>query len=95
MKRPLALASIHFAAAAEVTVRVAREENAFTDYDNLAGSDHATRVSYRANITPGFPLPAIVGWDVRAMVDSVGREMLLRAIAIDQGGPIPVGPAGR
>lgn len=184
----LLLASIHFAAAAEVTVRVARQDNAFqvdamllvaveqrlawqvlTDYDNLAGfvpgmrssrivsgagepllleqkgesglllfkvpievvsrideapfdtirfqsvggtlknqtgqwaldrHDHATRVSYRADITPGFPLPpligpAIVGRDVRLMVDSVGREMLRRAVAIGQGGATAVRPSGR
>ena len=62
--------------------------------------NHATRASYRANITPGFSLPpfigpAIVGRDVRVMVDSVGREMLRRAFAIGQGVPTPVVPAGR
>lgn len=184
----LLLASIHFAATAEGTVRVARQDNAFqveamllvaveqrlawqvlTDYDNLAGfvpgmrssrivsragepllleqkgesglllfkvpievvsrideapfdtigfqsvggtlknqtgqwaldrHDHGTRVSYRANITPGFPLPpfigpAIVGRDVRVMVDSVGREMLRRAVASGQGGSTPAGTTGR
>ena len=49
--------------------------------------DHATRVSYRANITPGFALPpligpAIVSRDVRIMVESVAREMLRRADAM-------------
>ena len=53
----------------------------------LEWHDHATRVSYRANITPGFPLPpligpAIVGRDVRIMVESVAREMLRRADAM-------------
>lgn len=50
----------------------------------LARHDHATRVSYRANITPGFSLPpligpAIVDRDVRIMIESVAREMLRRA----------------
>ena len=49
--------------------------------------DHATRVSYRANITPGFALPpligpAIVSRDVRITVESVAREMLRRADAM-------------
>ena len=53
----------------------------------LEWHDHATRVNYRANITPGFPLPpligpAIVGRDVRIMVESVAREMLRRADAV-------------
>ena len=50
----------------------------------LERHDHATRVTYRANITPGFPLPpligpAIIGRDVRIMVESVAREMVRRA----------------
>ena len=50
----------------------------------LERHDHATRVTYRANITPGFPLPpligpAIIGRDVRVMVESVAREMVRRA----------------
>lgn len=50
----------------------------------LERHDHATRVSYSADITPGFPLPpligpAIVGRDVRIMVESVASEMLRRA----------------
>ena len=53
----------------------------------LERHDHATRVSYRANITPGFALPpligpAIVSRDVRIMVESVAREMLRRADAM-------------
>ncbi len=52
----------------------------------LERHDHATRVTYRADITPGFVLPpligpAIVGRDVRIMVESVAREMLRRAPA--------------
>jgi carbon monoxide dehydrogenase subunit G len=55
----------------------------------LAQHDHATRVSYRASITPAFLLPpligpAIVGRDVRIMVEGVAREMLRRA---DSTGP--------
>ena len=55
----------------------------------LERHDHATRVTYRANITPGFPLPpligpAIVGRDVRIMVESVAREMLRRAQATER-----------
>ena len=58
----------------------------------LARHDHATRVSYRANITPGFtppPLigPAIIGRDVRNMVESVAREMLRRADATGRVNP--------
>jgi len=50
----------------------------------LERHDHGTRVNYRANITPGFPLPpligpAIVSRDVRIMVEGVAREMLRRA----------------
>ncbi|MDP1693068.1 MAG: SRPBCC family protein [Burkholderiaceae bacterium] len=52
----------------------------------LSRHDHATRVRYRADIAPGFPLPpligpAIVGRDVRIMIESVAREMLRRAEA--------------
>lgn len=52
----------------------------------LERHDHATWVRYRANIAPGFPLPpiigpAIVGREVRVMVESVAREMLRRAAA--------------
>ena len=55
----------------------------------LERHDHATRVTYRANITPGFPLPpligpAIVGRDVQVMVESVAREMLRRAQATER-----------
>lgn len=51
---------------------------------DLRRHDHATRVNYRANITPGFSLPpligpAIVGRDVRIMLESVASEMLRRA----------------
>ncbi len=51
---------------------------------DLLRHDHATHVNYRANITPGFLLPpligpAIVGRDVRIMLESVAREMLRRA----------------
>lgn len=58
----------------------------------LARHDHATRVSYRASITPGFtppPLigPAIIGRDVRIMVESVAREMLRRADATGRVNP--------
>jgi len=50
----------------------------------LAGHDHATRVEYRAQITPGFSLPpllgpAIMGQNVRGMVEAVAREMARRA----------------
>lgn len=50
---------------------------------DLQRHDHATRVNYRTNITPGFLLPpligpAIVGRDVRIMLESVAREMLRR-----------------
>ena len=53
----------------------------------LEQHDHATRVSYRTNITPGFALPpligpAVVGRDVRIMFESVAREMLRRSDAI-------------
>lgn len=52
----------------------------------LARHDHATRVSYRASFTPGFtppPLigPAIIGRDIRIMIESVAREMVRRAEA--------------
>ena len=55
----------------------------------LERHDHATLVSYRAHVDPGFPLPpligpAIVGRDVRIMVESVAREMVRRADAIDR-----------
>ena len=60
--------------------------------------DHATRVSYRATIAPGFPLPPfigpeIVGRDVRIMLESVGREMLRRAEGTDGVRPAAVLPA--
>lgn len=50
---------------------------------------HATRVRYRADIAPGFPLPplivpAIVGCDVRIMIESVARESVRRADAKDR-----------
>jgi carbon monoxide dehydrogenase subunit G len=50
----------------------------------LAEHDHATRVSYRAEITTGFALPpligpAIIGQNVRTMVDGVAREIERRA----------------
>ena len=53
----------------------------------LERHDHATRVSYRTNITPGFALPPligpeVVGRDVRIMFESVAREMLRRADAM-------------
>jgi carbon monoxide dehydrogenase subunit G len=62
----------------------------------LERHDHVTRVSYRADITPGFPLPpllgpAIVGRDVRIMVESVANEMLQRAGST--GPATPVTPA--
>ena len=52
----------------------------------LERHDHATWVRYSANIAPGFPLPpiigpAIVGREVRIMVESVASEMLRRAAA--------------
>lgn len=58
----------------------------------LARHDHATRVSYRASFTPGFtppPLigPAIIGRDIRIMVESVAREMVRRADARGGGSP--------
>lgn len=58
----------------------------------LARHDHATRVSYRASFTPGFtppPLigPAIIGRDVRIMIESVAREMLRRADAMGRASP--------
>lgn len=58
----------------------------------LATHDHGTRVSYRADISPGFSLPpligpAVVGRDVRLMLEAVEREMLRRA-----GAPIPTQP---
>lgn len=66
----------------------------------LERHDHATRVGYRASIIPAFLLPpligpAIVGRDVRIMVESVGREMLRRA---DSAGTATTGaavPAGQ
>jgi carbon monoxide dehydrogenase subunit G len=62
--------------------------------------DHATRVTYRANITPGFPLPplvgpAIVSRDVRIMVEGVAREMVRRADAVDRVAPAAALPAVR
>ena len=44
----------------------------------LAGHDHATRVDYRAEITPEFSLPpllgpALMGQNVRGMVEAVAR----------------------
>ena len=64
----------------------------------LERHDHATRITYRANITPGFTLPpligpAIIGRDVRIMVESVGREMLRRADAMDRMPPAAPLPA--
>lgn len=52
----------------------------------LERHDHATRVAYSANITPGFALPPLIGpaimaRDVQIMVESVAREMLRRAQA--------------
>lgn len=54
--------------------------------------DHATRVGYRANIAPGFALPpligpAVIGRDVKIMVEGVEREMLRRADTMGQGRP--------
>ena len=56
---------------------------------DLQRHDHATRVNYRAHITPGFSLPpligpAIVGRDVKIMLESVAREMLRRADALSR-----------
>jgi len=64
----------------------------------LARHDHATRVSYRANIIPGFTLPpligpAIIGRDMSLMVESVAREMLRRADAIGRVRPDAAFPA--
>ena len=64
----------------------------------LERHDHATRVSYLANITPGFPLPpligpAIVSRDVGIMVESVAREMLRRADAAGRVSPGAALPA--
>ncbi|MDP1535957.1 MAG: SRPBCC family protein [Burkholderiales bacterium] len=64
----------------------------------LERHDHATRIAYRANVAPGFPLPpligpAIVGRDVRIMVESVAREMLRRAYAMDRVRPAAALPA--
>ena len=58
----------------------------------LQRHDHATRVNYRANITPGFSLPpligpAIVGRDVRIMLESVAREMLRHADSTSRATP--------
>jgi carbon monoxide dehydrogenase subunit G len=54
---------------------------------DLQRHDHATRLNYRANIIAGFsppPLigPALVGRDVRIMLESVAREMLRRVDAM-------------
>lgn len=62
----------------------------------VARHDHATRVTYRASITPGFSLPpligpAIVGRDVKMMVESVAGEMLRRAVSTPS--PAGAGPA--
>ena len=66
----------------------------------LAQHDHATRVSYRASITPAFLLPpligsAIVGRDVRIMVESVSREMLRRADSTGPATSAVAAPAGQ
>ena len=71
--------------------------NKRADWD-LQRHDHATRVSYRANITPGFALPpligpAIIGRDVRIMLESVVREMLRRADAMGRARPGAALPA--
>ena len=64
----------------------------------LQQHDHTMRVSYRANITPGFSLPpligtAIVGRDVRIMLESVAREMLRRSGATERATPGATLPA--
>jgi len=66
----------------------------------LAQHDHATRVSYRASITPAFLLPpligpAIVGRDLRIMVEGVAREMLRRADSTGQAMPGAALPASQ
>ena len=81
--------------ATKTTVLVGRVQSVSGNLANQRGEwalerhDHATRVTYRANITPGFALPpligpAIVGRDVRIMVESVAREMLRRAQATER-----------
>lgn len=67
---------------------------------DLRQHDHATRVNYRANITPGFLLPpligpAIVGRDVRIMVESVAREMLRRAESTGPAASAAASPASQ
>lgn len=67
---------------------------------DLRRHDHATRVNYRANITPGFLLPpiigpAIVGRDVRMMLESVAREMLRRADPTGPATSAVAAPAGQ
>lgn len=67
---------------------------------DLRRHDHATRVNYRANITPGFSLPpligpAIVGRDVRIMLESVAREMLRRADPTGPATSAAAAPAGQ
>lgn len=66
---------------------------------DLQRHDHATRVNYRANITPGFSPPpligsAIVGRDVRIMLESVAREMLQRAESTGTATSAVAAPAG-
>jgi len=67
---------------------------------DLRRHDHATRVNYRANITPGFLLPpiigpALVGRDVRIMLESVAREMLRRADPTGPATSAVAAPAGQ
>ena len=67
---------------------------------DLRRHDHATRVNYRANITPGFLLPpligpAIVSRDARIMIESVAREMLRRAESTGTATSAVAAPAGQ
>jgi len=50
----------------------------------ISGKDGALRLSYRAEVIPGFPLPAnlsvdVVKGDTRAKVESMAREITRRA----------------
>ncbi len=67
---------------------------------DLRRHDHATHVNYRANITPGFSPPpligsAIVGREVRIMFESVAREMLRRAESTGTATSAVAAPAGQ
>lgn len=47
---------------------------------SIEGHDHAVVLAYRADITPGFPLPPLIGpavlsQNIRSMVEGVGKEI--------------------